>query len=309
MIRTLPVLRLNQGDRGEGRVYYCAHFVAAELELFTAEGVDVAFDWAASGGASILGRQIPAVIDGSADLAIGGPMVVMRVVQERGPVLAAFCAAAAANPWVLAARTAEPGFTLADLAGRRVRDMANIGTAALTFRWLLAQHGVGSVTLEPGSGDLEADVADLARGGIDYGLHSLHALGPAMAGGRVAVVTDLARLTGAVPWSAYIARRDRLATDAAAFGAFTRAIGRAQQWIQSHDATEIAALVGRHYPGYPEAGLRAVVESYKASGTLSAEPLIPRVAYDRFARIMTEAGWLAAPVPYESVVDTTFACA
>jgi NitT/TauT family transport system substrate-binding protein len=307
MNQARPLLRMNQGDRSEGRIYYCPHFVAAEAGFFATEGIDVAFDWATSGGTSILGGQLPAVIDGRADLAIGGPMVVMRLAQDGGPPLAAFCAAVAANPWVLAAPAPMPGFSLARLAGCRVRDMAAIGTATLTFRWLLARHGVGGVTLEPSSGDATADIAALARGDVDYGLHSLHALGPAVAEGQVAVVADLARLTGPVPWSAYIARRDRMAAQPARFAAFTRAIGRALHWIASHDAAEIAALVARHYPGYPAAGLRVALAGYKASGTFASGPMIPRADHDRFARIMAETGWLTAPVSYKCVVEPGFA--
>ena len=297
-----PLLRMNQGDRGEARSYYCMHFVAAELGFFAAEGVDVAFTWTDSRGDGIHGGQLPAVIDGSADLAIGGPMLVMRMAEEDGPKLAAFCAAVAANPWVLAAASPRPCFRLADLAGARVRDIAGIGTATLTVRWLLRQLGLHDVQLEPGGGDEAADIDAVASGAVEYGLHSLHALAPAVCAGRLVVVTDLAGPTGPVPWSAYIAQRQRLATHPAAYAAFARAIGRALAWIAVTPAAEIAGLVSRHYPGYPEAALRLAIDGYKTSGAFAEGPLISRTSHDHFARIMAEAGWLKAPVAYERVV-------
>jgi NitT/TauT family transport system substrate-binding protein len=302
----LSHLRLNQGDPTEGRVYYCAHFVAAELGYFAEAGVAVTFVSAASGGQTIRGGQLPALLDGSADLAIGGPMVVMRMAEENAPRLVSFCAAAAANPWALVARAAEPGFALTELEGRQVLDIARIGTATLTFQWLLRRHGV-SARLEPGSGNETADIAAVASGAVAYGLHSLHGLGPALADGRVVLVADLAGPTGPVPWSAYIARPEQLASAPAAFDGFTRAIARALAWIGQHDAGAIAGLVGRHYPGYPPAGLRAAIAGCQSAGVFATSPLIARAAHDHFARILTDIGWLTAPTPHDRVVVTRHA--
>jgi NitT/TauT family transport system substrate-binding protein len=307
MTGSLPQLRLNQGDVTESRVYYCAHFVAAELGYFAEAGVAVSFATApGAGGGTVLGAQIPAVLDGTADLAIGGPMLLMRMAQEGDARLAAFCAAVAANPWVLVAASPQPGFTFADLRGCVVRDIARIGTATMTFGWLLRQHGLGpdDVQLDPGSGDERADIAAVASAACAYGLHSLHAVCDAVAEGRLSVVADLASITGPIPWSAYIARRDGLAAAPEAFAAFTRAIGRALTWIGETDAAEIAALVRPHYPALSDAGLRVAIAGYKASGTFAITPAVSRADHDRFATILTGAGWLHAPVPYEAVFAT-----
>jgi NitT/TauT family transport system substrate-binding protein len=302
-----PQLRLNQGDASESRAYYCAHFVAAERGYFADEGVAVTFTTAQGGaGTTILGAQIPAVIEETADLAIGGPMLLMRMAQEGDARLVAFCAAVAANPWVLVAAAPQPGFTLAHLRGRVVRDIARIGTATLTFGWLLRQHGLGpdDVLLEPGSGDESADIAVVASGACAYGLHSLHALGGAVAEGRLTVVADLAALTGPIPWSAYIAGRERLAALPDAFAAFTRAISRALAWIGEADAAAVTEVVRAHYPALSPDGLLLAIAGYKASGTFAAGPAVARADHDRFAAILTEAGWLDAPVPYEAVFVT-----
>ncbi|MDQ0467220.1 ABC transporter substrate-binding protein [Labrys wisconsinensis] len=305
----LPVLRLNQGDPSEARVYYCAHFVADALGLFADEGVAVSFTTTESGGATVRGGQVPAVIDGSADLTIGGPMVTMKIHEERGPRLVSFCAAVAANPWVLAARAPEPGFRLSDLRGRRVLDIANIGTATLCFRWLAARAGLAEadMALIPGSGSHEADLDAVASGAVDYALHSLHALGPAIAEGRLALVQDLAGPTGAVPWSAYIARPEAIAARRPAFLAFTRAIARALAWIGSHEGAEIAAIIAPRYPFQSRAALETIIAGYRKAGAFAAGPLIPRADFDHFAAILAAIGWIGAPPPYAELVEAGLA--
>lgn len=303
-----PTLRLNQGDRSEARVYYAAHLVAAALGFFAEEGVDVAFTRTMSGGDGVRGGQIPALLDGSADVTIGGPMVTMRLHEDGEARLLSFCAAAAANPWVLAASRPEPGFAVRGLRGRRVLDMAGIGTATFAFRRWLAGAGLeAEVEILPSRGDEARDLACLRSGGCDYLLHSLHALGPPVADGQVAVVADLAGPTGPVPWSAYIASPERIAADRPAFAAFTRAIARALRWIGAQAADEVADVVAPAFPGVARAGLAVAVAAYQRNGVFAASPLIARDDFDRFGALLVGAGWLSRPPSYEALVDAELA--
>ena len=306
---SLGSLRLNLGDPGEARVYYAAHLVAARLGFFENEGVRITFTRTESGGNSVRGGQIPAVLDGSADLAIGGPMVAMRMHQEGEAHLVCFCAAAAANPWVLVAARPEPDFALSRLAGCRVVDMAGIGTATFAFRRVLAEAELApdAVEIMPSTGTLADDAAALGDGRFDYGFHALHALGGPVAAGRLALIADLAPVTGSVPWSAYIARPERIASDRQAFMSFTRAIARALRWIRARSAGDVAALIAPDFPGMDAAAIATAVALYQSNGVFAASPVIARADYDRFGGLLVDAGWLKAVPPYEALVDTALA--
>ena len=305
----LPKLRLNQGDASERRIYYLAHFVAEGLGLFEAEGVSVLFQTAETGGATVRGGQIPAVLSGAADLTVGGPMVTMKMLQDGEARLVCFCAVAAGNPWVLAARPSSPQVAIGDLASKRIIDVANVGTATLSFRWLLQRAGLSEadVTLVPGSGDHDADVATVAAGEADYALHSLHALAPDVAASRLSVVADLSRATGAVPWSAYIARPERIAEMQPAFAAFVRAITRAQQWIAERPAEEVARLVAGHYPDHSIAALAVGMEGYRASGVIAEAPVILEADFERFSGLLVDVGWLDRDAPFADLVENSLA--
>ncbi len=86
MAKRRPVLKLNEGDPSEQRLYYLPHYVAAERGFFADVGLDVVFTRTASGGETIRGGQIPAVLSGEADLTIGGPMVTMKMLEETPPI-------------------------------------------------------------------------------------------------------------------------------------------------------------------------------------------------------------------------------
>jgi NitT/TauT family transport system substrate-binding protein len=298
-------LTLNQGDSSESRIYYCAHYLADKLGFFADQDLIVRFTTSESGGHTIQGGQVPAVINREADLTLGGPMVVMKNYQEKGPELRCFCASVAANPWFLAAAQAKPGFQLADLHGKRVIDVGNVGTATLTFRWLLRQHGLAeAVTLLPGSGDEDRDYATVAAGDADYALHSMHALAPAIANGMLHSVASLAEPCGNVPWSAYIARADVMQEKPAAFAAFTRAIARALRWLQQHDALDVAEQIQSRYPGYSLAALVTGIAAYQQAQVFAPQTLIPGAEFDHFRQLLSDIGWLdpSLPVPYAALV-------
>lgn len=303
-------LILNQGDRSESRIYYCAQYLAESLGLFAKHGLTVQFSTAESGGKTIQGGQVPAVINGEADLTIGGPMVMMKNYQEQGPELLCFCAAVSANPWFLAAGKAEGGFSLTSLRGKRVIDVGNVGTATLSFNWLLReQHLDKDVELVAGSGDEAADFAAVSRGEYDYALHSMHALAPAIVRGELHAVASLAPLCGDIPWSAYIARRDVMTEKQLAFRAFTTAMSEALHWLQEHSAQALADQVQPWYPDYPKAALAIGLEAYLKAQVFAESVLLTSEDFERFATLLTAAGWLSPeiPVPFTALVDVTLA--
>jgi NitT/TauT family transport system substrate-binding protein len=302
-------LRLNQGDPSEARVYYCPHFVAAGLSLFQNAGVDVEFVRTRSGGDRVKGGQVPALLRREADLTIGGPMVTMRMLQDGEGQLLNFCGVVSANPWYLVARHPVPGFTWGMLRGRTIVDVANITTASLCFRWLLRREGIadGAATIIAGLGDEAQDFATLRTGAADFAIHSLHALGPWVADGRLSVVSDLAGPTGPIPWSAYIARPDTIGDRRSELTDFVRAIAAALSWMHAHTSDEIASVIERYYPGYPRSALIEVVDRYRAVAVWPKNPLIPQADFDRFAGILTDVGWLDRPVAYRDQVDPSLA--
>ncbi|WP_162820457.1 ABC transporter substrate-binding protein [Microvirga calopogonii] len=301
-------LKLNLGDSSESRVYYIPHYIAQTRGYFAKEGIEVLFTSTTSGGATVQGGQIPAIVSGAADLTIGGPMVIMRMRQDNEAHLVAFCAAVNVNPWFLAGRSTRIGLDLADLAGKRVIDISNIATANLCFRWLLKAAGVKDVTILPGSRDEAADLASVLAGQVDYALHSLHGLAPHLvANSGLGLAADLAGPTGLVPWSAYIADPRVLAERREDFQAFTRAIERALADIANTPPQEIAHWVQPYYNDYPHSALTLALEHYRAVGAWPRGSLIAPESFHRFSGILQEIGWLAEPADYAANIDTSFA--
>lgn len=286
-------LRLNVGDVSEARVYYLPHYLAESAGHFRREGIDVAFVQAETGGQTAMGGQIGPVVDGAADACVGGPMVTMKLLEEGTGGIVSFCALVRANPWVIAAgRPVAGGF--AGLAGKTVIDSGNVTTATLCLREAVRTHLLEeSISIEAGTGRLDEDIRRAESDPSVVIHHSLHALGAYTSTGRLTVVEPMARITPPVPWSAYIARADRLADEPDVFARFRNGIGFALQDLAKLPAEHIADLVCDRYPGYGMKALTHVIESYRAWGCFAPTPRIAGADMTAFASIMHRAGWLA----------------
>lgn len=309
MPQTEQPLRMNQGDPTEGRVYFLPHFAARRLGLFEREGVQVEFVWAPPGDYLAKSGQIPAVLSGEADFTVGGPMVTMRMQAEGTARLMNFCALVQNNPWFLATRQKVSAFRWSDLAGKTVLDVSAITTATLSLRWLMGRNGVSeaSVKLVETGADDAAGFERFLAGEGDYAFHSLHALGPYIADGRLHIAKALADDNGRVPWSAYIAKPETLAARAADFDAFVRAMGRTLAWVEAASPETIVDLIAEDYPGYPRAGLLAAVARYKAIGVWAPTPLIPEADFMNFRGMLMDIGWFKTAVPYADQVPAAIA--
>ncbi|AMJ61464.1 hypothetical protein AXW83_15200 [Bosea sp. PAMC 26642] len=292
METAMQSLRLNIGDASEARVYYLPHYLAARAGYFSREDIAVAFVESQTGGHTAMGGQIGPVVDGFADACVGGPMVTMKLLEDGVDGIVSFCGLVRANPWVVAAAAPVAG-GFSGLAGKTVIDSGNVITATLCLREALRVAGLESaVAIEAGSGCLDDDIAR-AEGDPSIVIHhSLHALGPDRAAGRLTIVDPMAKITPAVPWSAYIARSDRLAAEPDLFRRFRDGIAAALRDIATLPAERIADLVGDDYPGYEIGALTDVIDAYRSWGCFSPTPQIARADMIAFADIMQRAGWL-----------------
>jgi NitT/TauT family transport system substrate-binding protein len=301
------LFRLNLGDPSESRVYYLPHFLAQEAGYFAAQGLSVRFQRTQGGGHTAMGGQIGPVVDGEADACVGGPMVTMKLREDGIAGIVNFCALVRANPWVIAGRDG-PVAGLHALAGGRIIDAANVATANFCLRDALAAAGLAQyVTIEPGSGDLDADLGRTRADGRIHIHHSLHALGPALASGALRLALSMATVTPPVPWSAYIARSDRMAAAPDLFRRFRRAIEAALADVAGRPPSEIADCVAAHYPDYPRDALAMVIETYRDGGCFAPDGRIARTDMLAFATIMQRAGWLTAMPAIPELLDPEIA--
>ena len=79
-------------------------------------------------------------------------------------------------------------------------------------------------------------------------------------------------------------------------------------WVEENPPEEVAAAIEMFFP---DTGLHLItktIEIYKELDIWAPDPVLSEESLDRLQDIMILAGELAEKVPYERVVNTSFAC-
>lgn len=88
---------------------------------------------------------------------------------------------------------------------------------------------------------------------------------------------------------------------------FTRAIYKAQQWVDSHSSDEVAAAIESYFPDTDIELISTVVDRYKEQGSFATDPILDVEEWNNLQDIMDEAGELPQQVDHKTLVNTDIA--
>jgi NitT/TauT family transport system substrate-binding protein len=88
---------------------------------------------------------------------------------------------------------------------------------------------------------------------------------------------------------------------------FTAAIYKAQQWVATHSAEEIAKAIQSYFPDTDFEIIKTVVERYKSQGSYATDPILDKEEWNNLQNIMKEAGVLPKEVDHKTIVNTAIA--
>ncbi len=247
-------------------MFYAPFYAARTLGFFAREGVDVALIEQASPGDGVAG-----VLDGSIDVAWGGPMRVMKARDgdPRSP-LVCFCEVVARDPFFLVGPGSRAPFKLTDLPRLRFAAVSEVPTP-----WMCLQHDLREQGIDPARLDrmparpMAENIAALRRGELDV-VQVFEPYVSIALQERFGEVLYAASTRGPTVYTTLIATRDALARNRGGFAAMTRAIGHMQAWLAEHGAEELAAATAPFYPDIPGDLLARALARYRGAGVLGA---------------------------------------
>src|SRR2546429_282183 len=123
-------------------IFYAPQFVALYGGHFAGEGLDVQVETAGRGVTTT-----GALIDGHAEIALGGIMRSLDVADRGGPSLPHFAAVNQRNGFFLLSREPRPGFAWADVVGKTIVSFAEAPTPWQCMLTVPRKHGVDPATV------------------------------------------------------------------------------------------------------------------------------------------------------------------
>ena len=284
-------------------IFYAPQFVALYGGHFAGEGLDVQVETAGRGVTTT-----GALIDGHAEIALGGIMRSLDVADRGGPSLPHFAAVNQRNGFFLLSREPRPGFAWADVVGKTIVSFAEAPTPWQCMLTVLRKHGVDPATVRiERTLPLPEALAAFKNGHGDFFETGQPFSERLIADGAAHLVASMGDATGPVPFSSYMTTERFLRDGRDVLLRFTRALYRAQRWMTGVDAKPIAEVVAPAFPDIDQAIRLRAVRRYLGQDTWARDPILERPGYEYLQQILLDGGFITRRHRYDDLIDTAIA--
>lgn len=286
-------------------IFYAPQYVALSEGFFEEEGINVELTTTWGGD-----KTMTAVLSDGADIALVGSETSIYV-QAQGssdPVIN-FAQLTQTDGTFLVARKKDDNFEWDQLKGSTFLGQRKGGMPQMVGEYVLKKQGI-----DPHN-DLEliqnidfANIASaFASGTGDY----VQLFEPQASifeqEGKGYIVASFGEESGYVPYTTFMAKQSYLDGNKDVIDKFTRAIYKAQQWVETHSAMEVATSIQAFFEDTSLETIETVVERYRNQGSFATDPILDEEEWNNLQNIMDEAGELPARIDYSTLVNTTFA--
>jgi NitT/TauT family transport system substrate-binding protein len=289
--------------------FYVPMYVALSKGFVKDEGLDVELVTANGGD-----RAGALVLSGQADFALAGPEVPIYIYNGESPDKPIiFCALTATDGLFLASRKKIDNFDWSMLNGKKIIGWRPGSTPELYLEYAMKLHKVDPATIKgvvTNIGQTARDGAWIAGQG-DFAIFNEPNLTKMELSGNGHLVASIGKQVGRADYTLFFAKKSWLAAHGDIAQKWTNAIARAQAWVQTASAKDVAEAVAPFFPGMTVDDNMIVVNRYRAQGVpiWATNPLVDKDGLMKAQEIMVSGGTLPADkvAPYEKLVDTSFA--
>ncbi|WP_110114199.1 ABC transporter substrate-binding protein [Bacillus sp. CGMCC 1.16541] len=286
-------------------IFYAPQYVALSEGFFEEEGLDVKLQTTWGGD-----KTMTALLSNGIDIALVGAETSIYVyAQGANDPVVNFAQLTQTDGTFLVSREKVSEFSWEQLKGTTFLGQRKGGMPQMVGEYVLKQHNI-----DP-QNDLDliqnVDFANIANafasGTGDY----VQLFEPTASifekEGRGTIVASFGEESGNVPYTTFMSKKSFINENTEAIEKFTRAIYKAQQWVDTHSSKEIAESIQPQFEDTPLDIIETVVERYKAQQSYATTPLLPEESWNNLQNIMNEAGELPTKVDYSELVNTSFA--
>ena len=286
-------------------IFYAPMYAAIELGYFEEEGIDLTL--VTGFGAD---KTMTALLTGEADIGFMGPETTVYTYEgdmEDYAVNFAQLTQRAGN--FLVARQENDAFSWDSIKGTTVLGGRAGGMPEMVFEYVLKKHNIDpkkDLTIDQ-SIDFGSTAAAFSGGQGDYTVEfEPHATALEVKGDGY-VVASIGEESGYVPYTAFSARKSFMESNPEVIQAFTDALQKGMDYVNSHTAEEVAETI---LPQFAETDVKdatMIIERYQEQDTWKETLVFEEDAFTLLQDILRDAGQLGETVPYEKLVDTSFA--
>jgi len=298
----VKILRVAEVTRS---IFYAPQYVALSEGFFKEEGLKVELTTTWGGD-----KTMTSLLSGGADIALVGSETSIYVYsQDTNDPVINFAQLTQTDGTFLVSRNKIDQFSWDQLKGSTFLGQRKGGMPQMVGEFVLKKHGIDphqDLTLIQ-----NIDFANIANafasGTGDY----VQLFEPTASifelEGKGYIVASFGTESGRVPYTTFMAKQSFIKENSETIKKFTRALYKAQLWVEDHSPAEIAQSIQPYFEDTDIALIEKVVERYKNQESYATDPILDQKEWNNLQNIMNEAGELPKPVDHEVLVNTSIA--
>ncbi|WP_445509826.1 ABC transporter substrate-binding protein [Rossellomorea marisflavi] len=286
-------------------IFYAPEYVAIEKGFFEDEGLNVELKTTWGGD-----KTMTALLSNGADIALVGSETSIYVhAQGSDDPVINFAQLTQTDGTFLVSREKVENFEWEQLKGTTFLGQRKGGMPQMVGEFVLKEHGINPHK------DLDliqnidfANVANaFASGTGDY----VQLFEPTASifekEGKGHIVASFGTESGHVPYTTFMAKESYMKKNDETVDKFTRALYKAQQWVDQASAKDIAEVIAPYFEDTDPAIMETVVDRYKSQGSFATDPILDQEEWENLQNIMDEAGELPERIDHDTLVNTSIA--
>ena len=298
----LKKVRLNEVAHS---IFYAPQYVAIEKGYFEKEGIKL--ELTTGFGAD---KTATAVISGDADIAFMGPEATIYQFNEgNADYLINFAQLTQRAGNFVVSRNKEEDFQWENLKGKKVIGGRPGGMPEMVFEYVLKKHGMNpqkDIDLVQNI-DFANTSGAFVSGKADYTIEFEPSATLIEEQGAGYVVASVGKESGYVPYTAYSVKKSYLKSHKELLEAFTRAIEKGQQYVNTHTPKEVAKVIAPQFKDTDRKTIEKIVKRYAEQDSYKENTKFEKESFVLIQDILEEAGELKERAPYKDLVTTTYA--
>ncbi|MEG2914998.1 MAG: ABC transporter substrate-binding protein [Oscillospiraceae bacterium] len=286
-------------------VFYAPQYVAMNLGYFADEGIEI--ELSNGQGAD---KVMAAVLSDNIDIGFSGPEAVIYVYNEgKKDFPKVFAQVTKRDGSFLMGREKNETFDWNKLKDAHILPGRKGGVPYMTFEYVIKSKGLNPKT------DMNFDDSiqfSLMAGAFAAGTGDYVTLFEPTATmfeneGKGFILASIGEESGEIPYTAYYAKQSYINQNPKVIEGFTRAIYKAEQWVDTHSAREIAETIAPSFHDTSVDILEKVADRYKNIDAWCDNPTMAKESFEKLQTVMTEAQELSQKANFDDVIENKFA--
>ena len=286
-------------------VFYAPLYLAEALGYFKEENIQI--ELTNGGGAD---NVMASVLSGDSDIGFCGPEAALYVlIGGSSDVPTVIGQLTKRDGSFLVSRTPEPDFKWENLKGKEILAGRKGGVPAMTFEYVLNNHGLTDGTDLTLNYDVAFNlmVSAFEAGTADYCTMFDPTAYEYEAAGKGYVVASVGEASGEVPYTCFIAKNSWLDKNGDTAEGFLRAVTKAVKYINDTPSTTVAPYLTKYFEGVSENSITASIDRYRKIDAWRTELTMTEDSFGRLQDIIENAGELSRRATLNELTDNSYA--